>query len=89
MRTSARISAYKHQVLKFLALALILTVSVFALGGQHKDKSVHHAAMHAENWVRHHSNPPTHHHRYPKRHHKDKSVHHAAMHAEHWIKHHT
>jgi len=56
------------------------------------DKSVHHAAMHAENWVNHHTSAP--HGKNAVRRkkafrHKVRSVHHAAMHAEHWVDHHV
>ena len=73
--------------LSALAVAMLLATCVFA--AQHQDKSIHHAAMHAEHWTNHHANPPSRsRHHYPKRRHKDKSVHHAAMHTEHWLNHH-
>ncbi len=67
----------------FIAICLLVPS---AIAQKKEDKSVHHAAMHAEHWVNKHSNPHKHHRKYPHRGHKDKSVHHAAMHAEHWTK---
>ncbi|AIE84610.1 hypothetical protein [Fimbriimonas ginsengisoli] len=81
-------------MLKTLSLAAILMVTGAAFGIQKKqDKSVHHAAIHAEHWLKHHASAP--HRRHVVRHWKrkakkhDKSVHHSAMHAEHWLKHHV
>lgn len=57
-----------------------------------KDKSVHHAAMHAEDWVNRRVSAP---HgknairRKKNLKHKANVVHHGAMHTEHWIDHHV
>ncbi len=69
----------------------LLVLSAFAvtasLAQSNHDKGLRHAAKHAEHWVKHHTNPPTHRH-HLKRGQKDRSVHHAAIHGEHWLKHH-
>ncbi|HWD38835.1 MAG TPA: hypothetical protein VG944_08305 [Fimbriimonas sp.] len=75
--------------LLFCVVLMTATAFGFRSGQTHQDKSIHHAAMHAEKWVSHHTKAPTGHHHYPAKHHKDRSAHHAAMHAEHWVKAHT
>jgi len=92
-------------MLKSFAIGSALLVASLAFGGQQDkdDKSVHHAAMHAEHtvhhnaihaerWVKHHVSAPhkkkkTKPEMYKKAH--SGSVHHAAMHAEHWLDHHV
>ena len=75
-----------------LVLAAIVLGAQSAFAQHKKDKSVHHAAVHAEHWLDHHTSAP--HRRVVRKthvryHKKDKSVHHAAIHAEHWVDHHV
>ncbi|MDR3691596.1 MAG: hypothetical protein P4L46_19615 [Fimbriimonas sp.] len=77
-----------------IAAALATMVTAYGIEPQRKpaDKSVHHAAMHAEHWIDHHVSAAHtgKHKRHRVIHHKkSKSVHHAVMHAEHWIDHHV
>ena len=54
-----------------------------------KDTSVHHAAMHAEHWLDHHSSAPhgkAYQHRAAVRKH---NFNHAVKHTEHWVNHHA
>ena len=54
-----------------------------------KDKSVHHAAMHAEHWLNHHVSAPhgkAYQKRVAKRNHNARK---AIKHAEHWVNHHV
>jgi len=82
----------QSNVLKIFIGVVALALATASFSAQvHKDKTVHHAAMHAENWVHRHDSPSLgkkkH---YPNRYHKkDKSTHHAAMHAENWLKGHA
>ena len=74
-----------------IATALISCAAAFGVSQSKDDKSVHHAAVHAEHWVDHHVSAPHKKvvHRKIVRHKKSKSIHHAAMHAEHWVDHHV
>ena len=82
-------------MLKYILVATALAAFSVSFGvdpQQNKDdKSVHHAAVHAEHWVDHHVSAP--HKKVVKRkpmHKKpSKTVHHAVMHAEHWVDHHV
>jgi hypothetical protein len=63
--------------------------SMHAATQKKKDNTVHHAAMHAEHWLDHHSSAPhgkAYQHRAAKRKH---NVNHAIKHTEHWIDHHA
>jgi len=80
-------------MMKTFLAASVLIASVFAVGATHlqqqakqPDKSVHHAAMHAENWTKHHISAP---HRKKPYHKKKNTVKHAVKHAANWVDHHV
>lgn len=69
---------------QFVILA-ILALSLTAICQHKKDKSVHHAAMHAEHWLDKHVSAT---HEKPGHVHKGRSAEHAAKHASNWLDHH-